>query len=140
MSGSALCRLSRAVLLSIVLGVLAGCGGGSANVPVSGEVTVGGKPLAKGSLAFKPEGAPLPGGDPSGNIENGKYTLYTNAKPGAPVGKYKVTIVATVEADSTKPNAVKSPVDAKYGDPAKSDLKADVVATPAPGAYDFKLK
>jgi len=131
--------LATALLSGLVLVSTIGCGGGPPTIPVTGKVTVDGQPLAKGSLLFKPEeGLKIPR-EPSGTIENGDYSISTDGKPGAPLGKYKVVIVAHQEIDSTKPDAVKSPFNAKYSHPYKTDLKVEVVASPAAGAYDFKL-
>jgi len=132
--------LGTSALGLIVVFTATGCGGGPNLIPVSGEVTVNGKPLEKGSLAFRPETGQIKGGDPGGTIENGKYTIFTNGKPGAPAGKYKVGIVAHQEIDSTKPTAVKPLLDPQYNDPEKSVLKVEVVEKASPGAYDFKLK
>lgn len=74
--------------------VIAGCGTGgpalSKLYPVTGKVTVGGKPLADCSVQFVAIGK---AGSFSGKIgEDGSYTLadMKDGRPGAEVGKYKV--------------------------------------------------
>jgi hypothetical protein len=92
---------------------LAGCGGVSyKTAPVSGQVKLDGKPLAKASVMFVPDTFPgnketLPS---SGALtdDEGHYTLMLNSGSktnGAVVGKHKVIIVlgAEVGANDTKP-------------------------------------
>ena len=127
-------------------------------VPVSGVVKQGDKPLNGGMVTFIPdEGA----GNkstlrPTGIIaSDGKYTLSTSSatdsKQGAPLGKYKVTVASspmmamdpggatgTPSATPVAPPAMATPIDAKYGDPAKSGLSVEVTA--GGGPYDLILK
>jgi len=130
--------LAPALLGCLVLVAAVGCGGGPATSPVSGKVTVDGQPLPNGSVGFRPETGTMPR-EPAGVIENGNYTIYTDGKPGAPLGKYKVIVVVEQKIDSTKPEVPKPPFNPKYSDPAKTDLKVEVVTSPAAGAYDLKL-
>src|SRR5262249_37969808 len=122
--------------------VLPGCGGPSvAVVPVQGKVTLSGPPVTPGQVSFLPaEGEAKAGNMSAGQIgSDGTYTIYTAGKAGAPPGKYKVTVTPTMvpmEGASKKPSL---PFDQKYGDPRKTPLTVDVVASPAPGAYDLKL-
>jgi len=109
---------------------------------VEGKVTVDGQPLTMGSLLFRPnaEKGNTSKLEPAGSIDSsGNYKLYTNSKPGAPLGWYKVTVAAQTQADSTNPGAATSLVAAKYNAADTTDLSVEVVATPAPGAYDLKL-
>jgi len=129
-----------ASLMALILN--AGCGdAGPKTTPVVGKVTIDAQPLAKGSLRFVPDTAK--GNkltvEPAGTIENGNYTIFTNGKPGAPVGAYKVAVVATVELDSTNPTPPPPAFDPKFGDPQKSPLSVDVAEGAAAGKYDFQL-
>lgn len=122
-----------------LLAFVAGCG--SAKMPpVSGTVTVKGAPLSKGSLSFRPDAGNPTKFVPAGIIEGGKYTISTNGKPGAPLGKYKVLVVAQQEVDSTRPEEAKSLINPAYSDPAKTTLSVEVVEKPAANAYNFDLK
>jgi hypothetical protein len=134
------------ILLCLSLALLgAGCGdksGVGATVPVAGKVTVGGQPLAKGSVSFKPDTAKgnTSKFEPSSDIDaSGGYSLLTNGKPGAPAGWYKVTVVAEEAVDSTNPKPPKSLVSVKYKDPETTPLSVEVKAGASPDAYELKV-
>ena len=138
-------RLSRArfVICMTLAALPAGCGSSGAGrlVPVAGKVTLDGKPLATGSLVFKPDAAKGNAGqlEPSGTLAgDGSYALFTKEKPGAPVGWYKVGVVAQ-QASPNDPYLMKSLVPERYNDAESSGLAVEVVASPAANAYDLKL-
>lgn len=90
------------VALPLLLLLLAGCGGPPQPVlhPVTGTVTLGGKPAAGGGLIFLPESGVWGGQVINGSVNpDGTMTVTTswmvNGKtllaPGAPAGRYKVT-------------------------------------------------
>src|SRR5262245_43426437 len=86
-------RGTRAAATGIVLALaIAGCGGGPTLSPVSGTVTMNGKPLANVQVEFWPiDAAPRS----TGAIDQtGRYTLTTDngSKPGAIVGRHKVVL------------------------------------------------
>jgi hypothetical protein len=130
-----------------------GCGDASGvgkTLPVAGRITLDGVPLTAATtvVLFKPDKAKGNASpwEPTGTVDNqGKYTLNTKGKRGAPPGWYKV-IVTAVEA---QPNAVKgkrlqlptpkSLVPARYGQAATTTLAVEVVESPGPEAYDLKL-
>lgn len=115
-------------------------------VPVSGKVTFATK-LPKGAsagIAFYADGekstkSNLPS---SGNIdEQGNYTLVTGTKQGAPPGKYKVVIQATVaENPKDEYSPTRSVINQIYSAPKTTPLSAQVVENPASGVYDFTVK
>jgi hypothetical protein len=84
----------------LLVGLLAlgvGCGGSSKKiVPVTGKVTLNGKPLVGASVQFQPvvpEGAPEEISSGAKTDDNGEFTLNTTTgQPGAQVGPHKVTI------------------------------------------------
>lgn len=83
--------------------VLIGCGS-EAIVPVSGKVTVDGKPHKGLIVSFQPLGSKKninPGRGSSGiTDENGKFTLiYDGTSPGALVGKHRVRIFTQMGAE-----------------------------------------
>lgn len=89
---------------------LVGCGGG-VDVPplgpVTGRVTLKGKPLADARVVFRPEKG---GGRPSGGKtdEDGYFELfYSDDLPGAVIGHHKVLITTFVGKDdeSEEPEA-----------------------------------
>jgi hypothetical protein len=84
------------LLLGCVLVAVAGCGT-SKFVPVSGKVTLDGKPLAGATVSFEPVTepgtTPLPPGSLGKTDQNGNFTLQaTSGENGALVGKHRVVI------------------------------------------------
>ena len=96
---------SVALILVFVFAVSVGCDSKPQLVPVSGNVSVAGKPLAAGRIFFEPVG----GGDDVmsavGDIRDGEFQLYTY-KPGDGVipGSYYPVVMDPKEEDgaSTK--------------------------------------
>jgi hypothetical protein len=117
-------------------------------VPVSGAVTLDGKPLPVGDVTFQPA-AGL--GDanqevPVGKIRDGKYELSTRGKKGAPLGKYKVVVVSNNFSGDNSPRPrggtnepPKSFINLKYTSAATTPLSKEVVDKPAPDAYDLQV-
>ena len=98
-----------------------------------------GQPIASGTVTFKPL-APSDLPDPVGTIASGQYSVATGPNPGAPVGKYKVIVTASIPSNPDDPYSVpKSLLPAKYTAASTTDLQIEIVATPAAGAYDLKL-
>ena len=130
--------IGRIVALVLMGLVAAGCGGGAKAVPVSGVVTLDGKPLANAHVAFQPEatkGNQNPGVGSYGTTDaSGKYTLQTadNDKPGAMVGTHRVEINLKGESDDRDPKTRPPPkvLPAKYN--RNSELTFDV----QPGGTD----
>ena len=137
-------------LLLICSCVVVGCGAGdSAVAPVSGLVSVGGKPLKFGRVCFYPEkGRPA-----IGEIgADGRYQLTTvRSGDGAAMGKHRVTVEAVEVTGAPKTMAEES-LQAGKGAPAptvkwfaaerfsrlqSTDLVADVKA--GDNQIDFKL-
>jgi hypothetical protein len=122
-------RLQLAVPLAITT-LLLGCGGEMKVAPVSGIVTLDGKPLDRASVVFKPE----EGGRPSFGVTDskGRFSLaYSMNEDGAEVGPCTVTISTKLQSESTdgnyRENAPRAAerVPARY---AKSPLKVTVEA------------
>ena len=121
---------------------LAGCGGSSAALlPVEGAVTADGKALTRGSVGFHPDSAKGNTAERVSSAEisdNGTYKVYTDGKPGAPAGWYKVTVVSMSEVDSGQAESAKSFVAAKFNDPKETPLTVEVKPSPPAGHYDLK--
>ncbi len=100
------------LLLPLVAVVLVGCGGSSLTppVPVSGKVTLDGKPVADAHVTFLgAKGARSASGK---TASDGTFKLTTvNTDDGAPPGEYVVTI-AKIESGATETNVE----DGVYGD------------------------
>ncbi|MBI2806811.1 MAG: hypothetical protein HYX68_17670 [Planctomycetes bacterium] len=118
--------------------LLSGCSSGQH--PVEGELTINGKALPKGTVTLWPDAAKKNTATviPTGEVENGRYRVMTNGRAGAPPGWYKVTIASSEIPDSTKIDKVKDSVPEKFRSAEKTPLAIEVVAAPAPGAYDLK--
>lgn len=97
----------RSVLLSVCAALsaaaIAGCGSsGPKTYPVSGKVTIGGKPASNCRIDFHP--VDTSNQVASGHVGNdGSYTLYTGTTgtPGAMAGKYKVVLVPDSGGDTS---------------------------------------
>lgn len=81
-----------------LLAAMVGCSGGPEFAPVSGVVTLDGKPYAKAVVSFQPIGTsdnPNPGrGSSAYTDENGRFVLKSdNDRDGAVVGKHRVRIM-----------------------------------------------
>jgi hypothetical protein len=119
-------------------------------VPVSGKVNLGGEPLTQGVVTFVPN--PDKGNTSKfvarGMISSdGKYTLTTKGKEGAPLGWYKVTVSTEMPPDADAPKGKdastgkeKVTVDRTYTSPKTTNLFIEVVEDPQPRAYDLNLK
>lgn len=134
--------------LPCALLALVGCGGEGgpsvALVPVKGTVTFDGKALIRGTVSFRPDknagnSTTL---EPYGDIgPDGVYTMITNKKPGAPVGKYIVLVESVEPIDPNRKDTYtpKSLIPGSYAEPEKARLKLEVSADAAPGKFDLKL-
>jgi hypothetical protein len=147
--------LGRHTLALLFLLALAGCDSDpyrlGKTAPVRGRATVGDVPLHHGIVTFQPDatrGNASPH-QPSASIdENGYYDLFTVGKSAAPLGHYKVIVMA-YETDADIAKRAKSPgetgrkaqrlVDRKYESPNTTPLVIEVVENAPPGAYDLKL-
>jgi hypothetical protein len=136
----------RTRLIPIVLILLAaGCGGGAHRIaPVSGKITLDGKPLNNASVLFGPIGSAdnkEPGPSAVGKTDaEGRFSLMAvdgSMTPGAVVGKNKVVITAGANDDPNDPKRTfHKQLPAKYN--RNSTLVFDV---PAEGtdAANFEL-
>ena len=76
--------------LACLVVALAGCGGGLERIPVSGTVTLDGKPVEGAAVVFAPAaGGPAASGTTDAQ---GKFQLTTVNEPGAVPGEHVVTI------------------------------------------------
>ena len=134
------------VFHGLLLLSLVGCGGNTLDlVPVSGTVLLDGKPLTKvgqGGVSFYADAAKGNSTQhiPTGVIDaQGKYSLETGGQKGAPRGAYNIVVNAFQNTPDEGPVTPRPMLSSKYYDPAKTDLKIEVVADAAPGQYDLKV-
>jgi hypothetical protein len=129
---------------ALVLGL--GCGSGK-YAPVSGTVTMNGKPLAGALVIFSPvakEGTIDAGIGSSGKTnDKGEYTLTSDTgRPGALVGKHRVSVSLMGAGggesdDRRRPGQLVNQVPVRYN--GKTELTYDVPADGTAKA-DFALK
>jgi hypothetical protein len=120
-----------------------GCGKhGPKLVPVGGRVMVGTKPVTNGYVILYPDKARGNTSleEPRGEIDpRGNYNILTGARAGAAPGWYRVAVTAAAGYDPKNPYFTEWLIPQKYIDPKTSKLTIEVVESPGPGAYDFKL-
>lgn len=130
-------RIAPAFVCALALGAT-GCAKEFNRVPVSGTVTLDGKPLTGGVLHFYPD-------TDKGNVHRvdclcpvrgGKFNLLTTAVrdtdsgTGAPTGWYKVYLYTDVPGANID-------IHPRFTDPMKTTVSVEVVEAPAEGAYDI---
>lgn len=129
----------RSTLLILTLSTCLGCGGSGypAPVPVSGKITVSGKPVAGGTIHFTPVDSKksLPG---FAEIQkDGSYVATTTkAKDGLTPGDFNVWF--DPPADGNKGTGGEGPIPQAYLTPGTSGLTKTIDAKG--GAADFDLK
>jgi len=139
-SRSLLRSLALVIAGSAVLLPSAGCSSQFTYVPVKGKLVLKNKqPVTIGSVVFMPDKDNALRLIPSAKINaDGTYTLTTEGKAGAPIGSYVVCVRGPMRKVNGK-ELPPLPYSLKYFDANESPLKVEVVAAPAPGAYDFEL-
>lgn len=125
--------------------LLMGCSGGERLTPVSGKITLGGKPLSSGGISFQPDFAKGNKSNhvPTGPIIKGEYELSTAGRKGAPAGKYKVVVFASETHAPGKKNSMELPkslVNVRYNSSSQTPLAVEVKSDSTEAAYDFKLE
>jgi len=128
------------MLIGVVAVVALGCGGSKKAVPVSGTVTLDGKPLANATVSFQPW-APKGKMDAGGvgstgkTNEKGEFTLtLVNGGTGAVTGKHRVVILSHTQAADDDGDArpkrggpeITNRVPERYGPGGKDELSFDV--------------
>jgi hypothetical protein len=124
--------------------------GGHDLYPVEGTVVVARSPNAltrctHGRVWLHPDGSR--GNQcsltPMADLRNdGTYRVYTDGRPGAPPGWYRVTVLAVGLGDKTSKRNAKQMIliPAKYTELESSDLVFEVTPDVQPGRYDLVLR
>jgi hypothetical protein len=119
----------------------------SANlIPVTGTVTLNGKPLDNAVVSFLPQGDTRGGGGGSPTDAAGKYELHSKDGKGMVPGSYKVTISRRLMPDGSIPKRDVPPAESpareslppQYSDQEQTTLTATIAA--GVGPIDFALK
>lgn len=122
----------RQVCAGLIVGCLVGCGGvddGFAYQPVSGVITVDGKPVAGLTISFAPQGASLESGRPSvaKTDEEGRYVAKTlDGVSGAAVGEHLVSITSEQLDPETQEVIQPETIPAQYN--RRTELRLSVPA------------
>jgi hypothetical protein len=146
------------IIGSLSLSFFCGCGGGEADAPnlvaASGVVLYKDKPISGATVTFMVEGAPIATGSTN---DEGKFSLTTGGRPGAPLGNAKVAIskvsATAVDLTAMKPNDMadmaskgkmviaeqKEEIPKKYSNPEKSGLIATLDANGEKNVFEFRL-
>jgi hypothetical protein len=158
----AVCRLLF-VSFTVALVALTGCGGSDSKlpplIPVAGKVTIGGTPLAQGTVTFLPDESKgnTSKFSPTGMIQSdGTYKLMTSNTAGAPAGWYKVGVSAsgmsgmggeppTVPDPNKKTDPMKAlakegaQIPQRFQNPATSGISIEVKDGAGADAYNITL-
>lgn len=109
------CKTEVFFILVLSVTLLSGCGG-TYDSTVSGVVTLDGKPVPRGTVAFRPVDK---GPSVFGLIQSdGSYSLRVGQEEGLPPGEYKVTIAANEESTQKNPESSSPPKPGKPITPA----------------------
>jgi len=145
-------RICLILSLLVAFVLVAGCGKPSnlpPQYPVSGIISLDGKPLPGAGIMFLPRGETRGRGAMAMTDPTGKYTLKTDhGGPGAPEGEYAVTISRVVNRDGTPyvPNpdvaeaGERETLPGHYSDSMKTTLKANVPKGGDTINFDLKSK
>ncbi|QDU98900.1 hypothetical protein Pla8534_68110 [Lignipirellula cremea] len=127
--------------VALMLGGCLGLDSGPELVPVAGRVIVGGKPAPRGSVTLYAEDADA-SYTPIGSIADGAYAVYVNGKPGAPPGKYRVTVFVqeAPQAGAGHGSLPRSLVETRYNQKMKTPLTLEVTREAAEGQYDLLIE
>lgn len=121
-----------------------GCSRGEQLLEVRGAVTYAGEPLTTGIVSLRAKNPEVTLHQPTGVVDQrGEYRIYTNYRPGAPPGEYRVVVFATeptIDTGKVSPGMPKSLIPKRYNDAATTPLEFEVQSQPASGAYDLRLE
>jgi hypothetical protein len=138
------------VLVVLLVASIAGCDSGPKLVKAGGTVKYKGAPLPGADVIFMADEGSAP--SIGRTDEQGRFTLSTSGKPGAPIGAGKVAITAVrqkravsdAEAVSMTSEQIaanhESLIPAKYNNFISSELTATVTKDPAANDFSFDLR
>jgi predicted small lipoprotein YifL len=135
-------RWAAVALMAVGAAALAGCGAsGPKLIPVSGKVTLDGKPAKEGGVMFISASNSM--SQLVGSIQpDGTYSIITQREPGAPAGEYRVTVLVTETKKDASGNYTGLPrtlSNKQYSNPNTTPLKIEVQEGAPEGAYDLAV-
>lgn len=151
----AVARVTAAVMIAAVAVATAGCGKPEPppRVPVSGLVTIDGKPVPNALVTFYPQFEGFGGELIAEGVTDtaGRYTLACPLGDGACIGNYKVTVSDAPTPDDAREQSIEAqrkmqaflrsltnrPIGVAFGTLATTPLEVEVVAES--GDYDLTL-
>jgi len=87
-------------MVSCLLGICSGCGSDGGTAPVSGTVTLDGKPVKKAGVMFSPvEPGPIAMGTTD---DEGRFVLATGKLTGATLGEHRITVSKSTISNFTQ--------------------------------------
>lgn len=144
-------------IIPVVL-LVTGCGGGPDDAPslvsATGVVLYKGEPVSGANVTFIVENAPIASGSTDAE---GKFSMTTGGRPGAPLGNAKVAISKASASAAATSNmtaedmakmaaqgqmslgTTKEELPAKYAQPDKSGLVATLDPDGAKNVFEFRL-
>ena len=135
--------MSAAMAAALLTAMAVGCGSKpqSLQIPVSGKVTIDGKPATEGGVSYRDEQTGM--NQPAGKIAaDGTYTLTHAHRDGAPPGRYRVVVFVTESPKSATGEIIGLPkvvVNNKFTNPATTPLTVEVTQDGPPGQYDLAV-
>lgn len=133
-------------LLVICAAALVGCSSSDGPVvaPVTGQISLNGSPFANAGISFRPDaskGNKAEYNPSATSNEDGEYELVTGDKKGAPVGWYKVVVIAPTPpiVGGEAPKVGPPPFDPKYSDVGTTPLSVEVKDQSPPEPYDLEV-
>lgn len=133
-------------LLVICAATLIGCSSsdGPVVVPVAGQISLNGSPFGGAGISFRPDASKGNTAEyiPSATSnEDGEYELVTGDKKGAPVGWYKVVVIAPTPpmVGGEAPKVGPPPFDPKFSDVGTTPLSVEVKDQSPPEPYDLEV-
>ncbi len=130
---------SSALFACLVCVALAGCGG-AYNATASGNVTLDGNVVPRGTVSFSPTG---PGPAAYARIEeDGSYSVRTGREEGLPAGDYQVTVISNELSSVTQTAQGGPPPAGKPITPLwyRSKDSSGLMFTVEPGSNEINLE
>lgn len=138
-------------LLVLTVLLVAGCGdGGPKLVKAGGAVKYKDAPLTEADVVFVPDAGGLP--SIGRTDKEGRFTLTTSGRPGAPPGAHKVSVTAVRQKRAVPPSEAvgmtteqiyanhETLIPVKYNNLITSGLSATVSDDAAKNEFSFELK